>query len=238
LIADEVGDPTGAMNDEIIEKYFNLGVSVTVVLYGFEDGKLRIFTQKIRKNPYAGAWSLPGKLIRPDESLKDASEDIVMEAIGNKDIYLEQLNAFGKIYRHPLGRVIDVSFYGLLNMREDIKATREDKETKWVHVDEIPQLAYDHNEILELALQRLRRRLVNRPIGFKLLPKEFTLTELQQLYEEILGRPLDKRNFRKKLTKLNVLIAKGHEETANPGRKPRLFMFNEENYNLYLEQGF
>ena len=226
------------MEDNFIEKYFRLGVSVTVVLYGFEDGKLKIFTQKISRNPYAGAWSLPGKMIVPEESLKDASEDIVMEVIGNKDIYLEQLNAFGKIYRHPLGRVIDVAFYGLINMKEDIKAMREDKEIKWINADDIPQLAYDHNEILELARQRLKRRLVNRPIGFKLLSKEFTLTELQQLYEEILKHPLDKRNFRKKLMKLDILIPKGHEETANPGRKPRLFMFNQENYNLYLEQGF
>lgn len=226
------------MNDIKFEKYFKLGVSVTVVMYGFEDGKLKIFTKKIRKNPYAGAWSLPGKMILPDEGLKDASEEIVMEAIGNKDIYMEQLNAFGKIYRHPLGRVIDVAFYGLINMADDIKSVPEDTETNWVHVSEIPQLAYDHNEILELAAQRLRRRLVNRPIGFKLMPKEFTLTDLQLLYEEILGRPLDKRNFRKKLTKLDILIPKGHEESANPGRKPRLFMFNEENYNRYLEQGF
>jgi len=224
--------------EQIIEKYFNLGISVTVVLYGFEDGKLQVFTRKINRNPYAGAWALPGKLIMANESLKDASESIVMEAIGNKDIYLEQLNAFGKIYRHPLGRVIDIAFYGLINMPEDIKKTLDKKETRWVEADEIPQLAYDHNEILDLASQRLKRRLVNRPIGFKLLPKEFTLTELQQLYEEILQRPLDKRNFRKKLTKLDILIPKGHEESGNPGRKPRLFMFNEENYNRYLEQGF
>jgi 8-oxo-dGTP diphosphatase len=227
------------MEQNIIpEEYFKLGVSVTVVLYGFNEGQLQVFIQKIRSNPYAGAWSLPGKLILPDEGLSEASESIVMEAIGNKDIYLEQLNAFGKIYRHPLGRVVDVAFYGLINMPQDIKKQRTDKENRWVPVKEIPQLAYDHNEMLVLASQRLKRRLVNRPIGFKLLPQEFTLTELQQLYEEILERPLDKRNFRKKLIKLDILTAEGHEDTSNPGRKPRLFRFNQEKYNEYMEQGF
>ena len=226
------------MDDKIIEEYFNLGVSVTVVLYGFEDGKLKVFIQKITKNPYAGAWSLPGKLIRADESFDDASESLLTEVIGNKDVYLEQLNAFGKIYRHPIGRVVDVAFYSLINMGTDIHAVRTDKEIAWVPVADVPELAYDHNEILELAMARLRRRLVNRPIGFKLLPKEFTLTDLQQLYEQILGRVLDKRNFRKKVTKLNILIPKGTETTDNPGRKPRLYVFNEKRYNHYMEQGF
>lgn len=222
----------------LLEEYFKMGVSVTVVLYGFNEGRLQVYIQKIRSNPYAGAWSLPGKLILPDEGLVEASEGIAMDVIGNKDIYLEQLNAFGKIYRHPLGRVIDVAFYALINMSQDIKSQRTDKECKWVPVKEIPQLAYDHNDVLKLAAQRLKRRIVNRPIGFKLLPKEFTLTELQQLYEEILDHPLDKRNFRKKLNKLGVLTAEGHEDTTNPGRKPRLFKFNQDKYNEYMDQGF
>jgi 8-oxo-dGTP diphosphatase len=123
-------------------------------------------------------------------------------------------------------------------MAEDIVSYRADKETRWVPVSEMPELGYDHNEMLHLAIHRLRRRLVNRPIGFKLLQKEFTLSDLQSLYEEILGRELDKRNFRKKVTKLNILIAKGHESTDNPGRKPRLFSFNPDRYNHYMEQGF
>jgi 8-oxo-dGTP diphosphatase len=227
-----------AMKDTLLEEYFKLGVSVTVVLYGFDDGKLKVYIQRIKSNPYAGAWSLPGKLILPEEGLIEATQGIVRESIGTDDIYMEQLNAFGQLYRHPLGRVIDVAFYGLLNMKEDILATRKDKENAWVPVDEVPELAYDHNDVLKLASQRLRRRLVNRPIGFKLLPKEFTLTELQQLYEAILGRELDKRNFRKKLTKLDILTAEGHEDTSNPGRKPRLFKFNQAKYNEYMEQGF
>ncbi len=224
--------------DESIKSYFTLGVSVTCVIYGFEDGKLKVYIQRINRDPYAGAWSLPGKLIRNDESLELATESILREAIGNKDVYLEQLNAFGKLYRHPLGRVIDVAFYSLINMRTDVKGLPENKEAKWIPVSEIPDLGYDHNEILDLARQRLRRRLVNRPIGFKLLPKEFTLSDLQNLYEEILGAPLDKRNFRKKVNKLNILTPKGHEESVSPGRKPRLYVFNESRYNHYMEQGF
>ncbi len=224
--------------DHSIKSFFTLGVSVTCVIYGFENGKLKVFIQKITRDPYAGAWSLPGKLISNDESLEHATESILQEAMGNKEVYLEQLNAFGKLYRHPLGRVIDVAFYSLVNIKTDVKGHRQDKETKWIPVSEVPELGYDHNEIIDLAMQRLRRRLINRPIGFKLLPKEFTLTDLQSLYEEILGSQLDKRNFRKKVNKLNILIAKGHEERVNPGRKPRLFMFNESRYSHYMEQGF
>lgn len=215
-----------------------MGISVTVVLYGFEENRLKVYIQKIKRNPYSGAWSFPGDLIRPDESLEGKVEEIVMESIGNSDLYLEQLNAFGKIYRHPLGRVIDIAFYGLINMTTDIKSVRTDKETKWVPVGEVGELAYDHNEILDLAGQRLKRRIVNRPIGFKLLPQAFTLSDLQTLYEEILMRPLDKRNFRKKLTKLDILTTAGVEETESPGRKPQLFKFNEARYNHYMEQGF
>ncbi len=226
------------MITEEINAYFNLGVSVTLVLFGFEENKLKIFIQKINRNPYAGAWSLPGKLIDAEESLEDATESILFETIGNKNVYIEQLNAFGKLTRHPLGRVIDVTFYSLINMGTDIKSYRADKETRWVPVHEAPELGYDHNEMIDLAMHRLRRRLVNRPIGFKLLPKEFTLAELQALYEEILGRELDKRNFRKKVAKLNILTEKGHESTTNPGRKPKLYAFNPERYANYMEQGF
>ena len=223
---------------EIAETYFNLGVSVTNVLYGFEDGQLKILIRKIKKNPYGGAWALPGDLIMAEEGLEDKSKALAKEFIGNDKVYLEQLNAFGKIYRHPLGRVIDIAFYGLINMKSDILDAPTDKEIKWIPISEVPELAYYHNEILDLAAARLKRRIVNRPIGFKLLPKEFNLTDLQKLYEQILKRDLDKRNFRKKLTKLNILIAQGHEETDSPGRKPRLFSFNEERYNHYMEQGF
>lgn len=226
------------MQTDDISSFFNLGVSVTVVIYGFEEGRLKVFIQKINKNPYAGAWSLPGKLIKADESLEDAAEEMLSEAIGNKAVYIEQLNAFGKITRHPLGRVIDVTFYSLINLANDVKSYRADKEVRWVALSELPELAYDHNEMLELAQHRLRRRLINRPIGFKLLPSEFTLNDLQALYEEILGHKLDKRNFRKKVLKLNILTEKGHESTVSPGRNPRLYAFNPERYNHYMEQGF
>lgn len=224
---------------ENLTQHFNMGISVTNVLYGFEEGKLKVFIHKITRNPYAGAWALPGVLIKSEEGLENVSREIAEETIGNSDVYLEQLNAFGKIYRHPSGRVIDIAFYGLINMKTDIKAHRPDKETMWVPVNEVPELAYDHNEILDLARQRLRRRIVNRPIGFKLLPAEFTLTDLQVLYEQILGRSLDKRNFRKKLLKLDVLIEKGtNTKTDSPGRNPALYKFNPKRYNHYMEQGF
>ena len=224
---------------EDLSEYFKFGVSVTNVLYGFEKGQLKIFIQKITRNPYAGAWAMPGVLIKANEGLENVSREIAEECIGNGDVYLEQLNAFGKIYRHPIGRVIDIAFYGLINMQDDIKAYRKDKETKWVPVSEVPELAYDHNEILELARQRLKRRLVNRPIGFELLPETFTLSELQSLYEQILGRNLDKRNFRKKVLKLDILIEQGRDEkNESPGRNPLLYKFNKERYNHYMEQGF
>jgi len=231
--------PNKIDNTQDLSEFFDMGVSVTNVLYGFEDDKLKVFIQKISRYPYEGAWALPGVLIKSNEGLEDKSREIAEECIGNRNVYLEQLNAFGKIYRHPVGRVIDIAFYGLINMEKDIKGHRSHKEFKWIPVTEVPELAYDHNEILELARQRLKRRIVNRPIGFKLLPEEFSLSELQSLYEQILGRKLDKRNFRKKLLKLDVLLEKGRDENnESPGRNPKLYKFNKERYNHYMEQGF
>jgi 8-oxo-dGTP diphosphatase len=226
------------MSGEEENAYFKLGVSVTNVLFCFEDGQLKIFIQRIKKNPYSGAWSLPGRLIYQDERLDDVSKNIAEEAIGNQDVYLEQLNAFGKVYRHPQGRVIDVAFYGLINLEKDVSAQNTTSETQWCHARNMPELAFDHYEMVEFSLHRLRRRLENRPIGFKLLPAEFTLSELQALYEEILNHPLDKRNFQKKLKKLNVLVPKGQDASGNPGRRPRLFSFDEGKYDHYMEMGF
>jgi 8-oxo-dGTP diphosphatase len=234
-----ITNPNSPEEVEDLSEYFDMGVSVTNVLYGFEDDQLKVFIQKISRYPYEGAWALPGVLIKSNEGLENKSREIAEECIGNGEVYLEQLNAFGKIYREPVGRVIYITFYGLINMNKDIKGYRSDKECKWIPVTEVPELAYDHNEILELARQRLKRRIVNRPIGFKLLPEEFTLSELQSLYEQILGRKLDKRNFRKKVLKLDVLIEKGRDENnESPGRNPLLYKFNTERYNHYMEQGF
>ncbi len=226
------------MDREEFDSYFKLGVSVTLIVFGFEEGKLKIFTNKINRNPYKGAWSLPGRLIRSDEGLDEVAEELLMESIGNRDVYLEQLNAFGKVTRHPLGRVVDVTFYSLINIQEDVVSYRADKEIRWIESDRLPELAYDNNSMLDLALQRLRRRLINRPIGFKLLPKEFTLNDLQELYEQILNRSLDKRNFRKKVMKLDILTECGREDTESPGRKPMLYSFNPKRYSHYMEQGF
>ena len=226
------------MDQKEFDQYCKMAFSVTLVLFGFEEGELKIFVRKLKDNPYEGAWALPGSLIKPEIGLQEASETIIEDTIGNKEVYLEQLNAFGKLYRHPYGRVIDVAFYGLINMSDDIKAYPKDTEYEWASAREMPELAYDHNEIIDFALHRLKRRLINRPIGFKLLPEKFTLKDLQQLYEAIMHTPLDKRNFRKKLKKLDILIELEEESNHLPGRNAKLYKFNPKRYHHYMEQGF
>ena len=227
------------MTREEFEQYRSMAFSVTLVLFAFQDGELKIFIRKKVQDPFKGAWALPGRLISPEVSLQEASESILEETIGNRNAYLEQLNAWGKLYRHPYGRVIDIAWYGLINLQDDVVRQPQDTEYQWAPAYAMPELAFDHNEIVDFSLHRLRRRLINRPIGFKLLNKEFTMGELQGLYEAILNKELDKRNFRKRLKKLDILTELDQmDDNRTPGRNARMYRFNPKKYNHYLEHGF
>src|SRR5690606_37048809 len=170
---------------------------------GFREGELKAFLIERNDYPFKGWWALPGFFVEHDETIDDAVKRILYEHTWFSDIYMEQISTFGYFKRHPQGRIITVTYYALLRL-DDLKSQLEPKtdyarQAVWHSLNDLPELGFDHGHIIEKAIQKVRRKISYSPIAFELLPEKFTLTQLQQLYEAIWGRKLDKRNFRKKM---------------------------------------
>src|SRR3989338_8067171 len=193
-------------------------IAVDVVLFTIQGGTLKVLLVKRRQAPYRGAWALPGGIVGSDESVDDAALRELQEETNISRIYLEQLYTFGEPNRDPRGRVITVSYYALVNWQQfQLKARQRVSEADWFAVKRLPELSFDHRRIVDYALERLRNKLNYTTVGFQLLPRQFTLTELQGSYEVILGKRLDKRNFRRKMLQLGIL--KGTREFKAHGRQ-------------------
>ena len=188
-------------------------VTVDVVLFTFTDGELRTLLIQRKGEPFAGQWALPGGFVRMDESLEAAAERELLEETGVRDVYLEQLYTFGEPGRDPRGRVITVVYYALVSADQSarmfVQGGDDARDARWWNVYCLPELAFDHQPILEYALQRLRWKLEYTALGFLLLPAEFTLSELQSVYETVLKEELDKRNFRRKILAADILEESG-----------------------------
>lgn len=189
-------------------------VTVDIVLFAFWEETLQVLLIQRKRDPFAGKWALPGGFIQMDKSLDQSALRELKEETGVRDVYLEQLYTFGEPDRDPRGRVITVAYFALLSADDLSRITVEGgddaDEARWWDMYDLPALAFDHNRILDYALQRLRWKLEWTALGFLLLPEEFTLSELQAVYETVLNEPLDKRNFRRKILAADVL-----EETGN-----------------------
>ena len=188
------------------EPDFGVALSTSLVLFGFDGSNLQILLARSNRPPYKGALFLPSRYLNKEDELMLSARKMFEQLFGYEDpTMIEQLQAFGKVFRHPGGRVINISHYALVR-KEDLLAENWDKhDMQWVAFDTVPDLAFDHNEIVQYAKERLKRRVKRRPVGFRLLPDEFTLGQLQNLYETALGKTFDKRNFRKKLFKTCLL---------------------------------
>lgn len=222
-----------------INSFFKSAFSVDNVIFGFDEGDLKVLLIRRGAEPYRGKWALPGDLVYPNEDIDSAASRVLEELAGMRDVYLEQVKAFGSVNRHPLGRVITVAFYSLVKISNyHITPASFAQQAKWHAVAEAPELAFDHNEILLACFDRLKQRVRTRPVGFELLPPKFTLTQLQYLYESILETPLDKRNFRKKILSMNLLkdIEEIQEGVAH--RPARLYQFDQQRYQKLVEEGF
>ena len=233
--------PIPTMTREDMKEYFNVAISTSMVIFAFDGEKLRILIQKRAEEPFKGAWQLPIRYVLPNESLELNSKILLEETIpmtNTIDSYSEQLNAFGKVYRNPLGRVINVGFYCIVKMTEEDRLLAEQKGMKWAAYSEIPDLAFDHNEIIDYAKERLKRRFKRRPVGFSLLPKEFTLTQLQILYENALNKKFDKRNFRKKVFNSALLIDLDKTIETSYGKVSKLYKFDEDKYEKMSLKGY
>jgi 8-oxo-dGTP diphosphatase len=212
-------------------EYPRPSLTVDCVVFGLdESNELRVLLIQRALDPYAGYWALPGGFVKIDEGLEDAARRELFEETGVKDVFVEQLFTFGNMQRDPRGRVVSVAYYALVNLKDHpVKASTDAKNADWFKLGEIPELAFDHKEILAKAIERIRSKVLYKPIGFELLPEKFTLSDLQKLYETILGQLLNRRNFRSKILKLDLL--EELERQTNVSHRPaQLYKFNKEKY--------
>lgn len=205
--------------------YRQPSVTADVIIFSIIASDLKVLLVKRKNPPFEGKWAIPGGFVRIGESLEDAAKRELSEETNVKNIYLEQLYTFGGVNRDPRGRVITVAYFALASARDmQIKASTDVSEVNWHSVYTLPELAFDHRRILDYALQRLRYKLEYSTVCFQLLPKKFTLTELQAAYEIIFNKKLDKRNFRKKILSLGIISESG--KTAGKAHRPaKLYSF-------------
>lgn len=215
------------------------GITIDCVFFGFNKESLEILLVQHAEGESKGKWGLLGGWLQIDESADDAAQRILQELTGLEDIYLEQLKAFTNPQRVLERRVVTIGYYTLVN-REDynIKASLRVFEAKWFKLNEIPDLIFDHNEILDFSLLQLRNRVRQAPIGFNLLPEKFTLLQLMHLYEEILGIELDKSNFRRKILHMKLLTELDEKQKDVSHRAAKLYKFDAEMYKKLTEKGF
>jgi 8-oxo-dGTP diphosphatase len=222
--------------------YPSPSVTADCVVFGvtFETGgpALRVLLIERGEAPFEGALALPGGFVRMDETVDDAARRELREETGLDELYLEQLYTFGALDRDPRGRVVSVAYYALVNLAVyPVHSGTDARAARWVPADEARGLAFDHDQILAVALERLRAKVRYQPIGFEMLPERFKLSQLQALYEAILGRALDKRNFRKRILAMELLVQAG-EERGVPHRAARLFRFDNRRYEALRRRGF
>lgn len=221
-------------------EYPRPALTVDCVVFGFEiTSALKVLLIRRKLPPYQGEWSLPGGFVQVSESVDEAAIRELREETGVDDIFLEQLYTFGALQRDPRERVVSVAYYALVSLQKHpLQAATDASDAQWFELSKLPSLGFDHREILACAIARLRNKIRYEPIGFELLPKRFTLSQLQRLYEQILERELDKRNFRKKLLKMDLLVDTEEKETGVAHRAAKLYEFDTKKYSSLKQTGF
>ena len=205
-------------------------VSVDCIVFGFEEDKLKILIGKRQMDPGRGEWSLYGGFVEAKESLKDAANRVLYNLTGLKEPYMKQVGAFGKINRDPGERVISVAYCALININDYDDNIRREHHLEWINLTNIPELYSDHNYMVKKAITMLRRRIYTEPLSFNLLPDLFTLTQLQHVYEAILGEEIDKRNFRKRIKTMDFIEQTTFIDKTTSKRGAALYRFNDETY--------
>ncbi len=214
-------------------------LTVDCVVFGFDGGELKILLIQRGVEPFKGEWALPGGFVDPGETLDEAALRELKEETGLENVFLEQLYTFGAVNRDPRERVVSVAYVALVQPDDHTTVARTDADdAKWFPLSNIPQLAFDHSDILAMGIKRLRGKLRYEPIGFELLPGKFTLPELQKLYESVLGTELDKRNFRKKVLSFGLLIPLDEKRRDGPHRPAQLYRFDPGRYEELKNEGF
>jgi 8-oxo-dGTP diphosphatase len=207
-------------------EYPRPALTVDIIIFAVRENRLQVLLVERKEPPFARQWALPGGFMQIDESLEEAAARELFEETGVHNAYLEQLYTFGAPERDPRGRVVTVAYYALLpaDAMSSMTAGGDASRVEWFAADDLPVLAFDHTEIIDYALRRLRYKLEYSAVGFQLLPEQFTLSELQATYEHILGVKLDKRNFRRRILEAGVIEATVHQKVGE-GRPARLYRY-------------
>jgi len=224
-----------------VKRTQNIDIAVDAIVFGYskEEG-VKVLLIKRKYDPFKGAWAIPGGFVHDDESLEDAAERELMEETGIKINYLEQLYTFGKPDRDPRKRIISVAYFGLVKSSQfsKLEADTDAEEAKWFNIKRLPKLAFDHKKVLKMSIERLRSKIIYQPIGFELLDKKFPFSDLEHLYTTLLDRPIDRRNFKKKVMGLGILDELNEKaKSAKAGRPGNLFKFNKTTYNKLIKEG-
>jgi 8-oxo-dGTP diphosphatase len=219
-------------------KYPRPALTVDIVVFALAD-ELQVMLIRRKLKPFSGAWAIPGGFVHVDETLDDAARRELREETGICNVFLEQLYTFGEVKRDPRERVVSVAYYALVNPTEhEVNASSDASHAEWFPVRSVPKLAFDHDTILAMAVHRLQGKVRYQPIGFELLPRKFPLRDLQKLYEVVLGRELDKRNFRKKILTMDLLVALDEAEADVSHRAAKLYTFDAQKYEQMTRDGF
>lgn len=218
-------------------KYPHPALTTDCVIFGYEEQELKVLLIERGNDPYKGSWAFPGGFIKMDETVEQGALRELKEETGLDNCFIEQFRVFSKVDRDPRERVITVAFYALVRISE-VHGGDDAADAKWFSIDELPSLAFDHAEMFQAALAQLKRDIYFKPIGFDLLPAKFTMPQLQNLYETILGISFDRRNFYKKISATGILTADGRKPALTRGRTPNLFHFNKEKYDEMKDKGF
>ncbi|MDR0938060.1 MAG: NUDIX hydrolase [Mediterranea sp.] len=205
-------------------------VGVDCIIFGFNEGELSLLLLKRDFEPAKGEWSLMGGFVQTGESVDDAAKRVLRELTGLEKVYMEQVGAFGSVDRDPGERVVSVAYYALININESDRRLVQEHNASWVNIGELPPLIFDHSEMVARARELMKRQASTEPIGFNLLPKLFTLTQLQSLYEAIYGEPMDKRNFRKRVAEMDYVEKTDKIDRQSSRRGAALYKFNDRVY--------
>ncbi len=213
-------------------------VAVDCIILGFNNKELNVLLYKRKFEPLKGQWSLMGGFVKSGESVNEAASRVLTDCTGIDNLFMEQVGAYGDVTRDLGERVISIAYYSLVNLNDFNTELLKEYNASWTKISDLPELIFDHNQMVKDTLSRLKRKAATRPVGFNLLPEKFTLPQLQNLYEAIYQTPLDKRNFRKKLNSMDILEKLDEKDKKSSKRGAFYYMFNKEKYDKLLEDGF
>jgi 8-oxo-dGTP diphosphatase len=219
--------------------YQNPALAIDLAVFGYHASELSVLLLNRKEEPFKGGWVLPGAFVQMEERFADVCSRILRTKLGIDEMYLEQLYSFDEPARDPRGRVISVSYYALVNSAQvQVLAGTMANDVRWFPVRKLPELGFDHRAIFKKALARLRSKMLYFPVGFELLDEQFTMTELHELYECVLGVSLDRRNFRRKILDSEYILPTGTKREGLQNRHPELYVFNKKlkknNFNLNI----